>query len=174
MSQQLTINNSQLTNKGFTLIELIIYVGIVSIILVSITYLVLDILGSQSKSIAYLEAEQNLRFMKEIMTRDIKSAKDITSLTADTLVLKNAPSDDITYAFVSINNKISRQVGEYPSLDINSNEVEVSGSFSNLSYGARSRNVRVHLDINYYNPDNLADYRASLSSDFSVSLRGRR
>ncbi|MBU1164650.1 prepilin-type N-terminal cleavage/methylation domain-containing protein [Patescibacteria group bacterium] len=173
MRKQFTINNLQLTNKGFTLIELIIYIAIVSIILVSITYLILDVLGSQTKSYAHLEIEQNLRFIKQTMSADVKSAQDINTLTATSLILENGV-DDITYTFDTVENKITRQVGSLPAEDITTNEVVVIGNFSNLSYLSRSRNIRVHLDITYLNPSDLADYRANLIADLTLTLRGRR
>lgn len=158
-------------NKGFTLVELIIYIGIVSIILVSISYLVLDIISSQTKAYAHLEVQQNLRFVQKIMSNDIKAAQDFSIPSADTLVLDGGA---ITYNFDGSFNKITRQIGVESPVDLTTDEVVVTGNFSNLSYNDRTRNVRVYLDISYKNPENLSDYQASQAADFTVELRGRR
>jgi len=160
-------------NKGFTLIELIIYLAIVSIILISISYLILDILGGQTKNYAKQEVNHNLRFISDNLIKDIKKAQDIDSLASDTLVL-TMPGDDVTYNFDSINNKLTRQLGIAAPVDLNTNWVEISGSFSDLSYLARAKNVGINLEINYKNPGNLPDYNASTTIEFSVELRGRR
>ncbi len=167
------IANRKSQSSGFTLIELIIYLGIVSIILVSISYLILDILGGQTKNYANAEVNQNLRFITNMITKDIKAASAISSLTADTLVL-TLPGDDITYNFNSGTKTIDRQLGVNPAVSLNSSHVEIKGNFSDLSYLALAKNVGIHLEINYKNPGNLPDYNASTIVDFAVELRGRR
>jgi type II secretory pathway pseudopilin PulG len=159
--------------NGFTLVEAIIYLAIVSIILVSISYLILDIMGSQSKNYAFKEVDQNLRFISNNLTRDIKAASAITSLSSTTLVLALS-AGAITYNFDGANKKITRQVGSNPAADLNSGQVEVLGSFSDLSYVNRTENIGIHLGVNYKNPDNLPDFRGSAQIDFAVELRGRR
>src|SRR3989338_5981734 len=79
---------------GFTLIEMIIYLAIVSIVLVSMSYLILDLIGGQSKSFANQETNQNLRFIVNTISQDVVSAQDFSLVAADTLVLA-VPGDDI-------------------------------------------------------------------------------
>ena len=166
-------NSTLKKGAGFTLVELVIYLAIVSIILVSISYLILDILAGQTKSYAYQEVNQNLRFITNYLVKDIKSAQDIGSLTSSVLIL-TLPGDDITYHLDSGVKKITRQLGGAEAVDLNTNQVEVTGSFFDLSYPPRAKNIGVHLEINYKNSSNLTDYNASTTADFSVELRGRR
>ena len=158
---------------GFTLIELIIYLAIVSLILVSLSYLILDIMGGQTKSYANQEINQNLRFISNYLTKDIKATQDIGSLTSETLVLI-LPGDDITYHFDAINNTLTRQLGSTDPVNLNSDRVETTGSFTDLSYTYRNKNIGIFLVINYKNPSNLSDYNASTTANFSIELRGRR
>ncbi len=169
-SQKLKVKSQ---NYGFTLVELIIYLGIVSVILVSISYLMLDILGGQTQSNASQEINYNLRFITNSLIKDIKSAQDIGSLSPETLVLA-LPGADITYNFNSVDKKITRQLGAVDPLELNGNKVEVTGSFSDLSYLVRAKNIGIHLEINYKNPGNLPEYNASTTLDLAVELRGRR
>jgi len=167
------VSNLKSSRSGFTLIELMIYLAIVSIMLVSISYLILDIIGGQTKSYAKSEVNQNLRFIANHLNKDIRSAQAIGSLTADTLIL-TLPGEDITYNFDSGSKNITRQLGGGEAVNLNSNQIEVAGTFIDLSYNSRSKNIEIHLNVNYKNPDNLPDHKASTSADFSVELRGRR
>ena len=161
------------SGAGFTLIEMIIYLAIVSIILVTLSYLIIDILGGQTKNVAGQEVNQNLRFITNYLIKDVKSAQGIGSLTADTLVLTR-PADDITYNFDGVSQKITRQLGAAAPVDLNSRQLEVTGSFIDLSYLGRTKNVGINLIVSYKNPENLPDYNASTTVEFSVELRGRR
>ncbi|OGY45136.1 MAG: hypothetical protein A2729_00065 [Candidatus Buchananbacteria bacterium RIFCSPHIGHO2_01_FULL_39_14] len=167
------ISNLKSLNRGFTLVETIIYVAIVSIILVSISYLILDILGSQTKNTAQLEVSYNLKTIANFLRQDIKAAQNINSLSGQTFNLAMA-GDDITYNFDLGNRQITRQVGSLSPAVINTNQVMINGSFFDFSYLARSKNVGINLMIEYKNPDNLPDYNASTTIDFAVELRGRR
>lgn len=160
-------------NKGFTLIELIIYLAIVSIVLVSISFLIIDILSGQTKNNSNQEVNHNLRFMVNLLAKDIRSAQDISSLSSSQLVL-TMPGDDITYTFVALDSTLTRQLGINPAEVINTNLVEVIGNFTNLSYGSRSRNVGTSLTVTYKNPGNLPDYNVSVTSEFSTELRNRK
>ena len=153
--------------------ETIIYLAIVSIILVSISYLIIDILGSQAKSIAGNEVNHNVRFISNYLAKDIRAAQAIGSLASDTLVL-TMPGDDITYNFDAGDLKLTRQVGAAAVEDLNTTQVAVTGSFINRSFTTRSNNVGVTLIIEYKNPDNLSNYNSSTTAKFSVELRGRR
>ena len=152
---------------------MIIYLAIVSIILVTLSYLIIDILGGQTKNVAGQEVNQNLRFITNYLIKDVKSAQGIGSLTADTLVLTR-PADDITYNFDGVSQKITRQLGAAAPVDLNSRQLEVTGSFIDLSYLGRTKNVGINLIVSYKNPENLPDYNASTTVEFSVELRGRR
>jgi len=159
--------------SGFTLIETIIYLLISSAILVSISYLILDIIGGQTKSFAGGEVNHNIRFISDSLAKDIRSAQDINSLIPATLVL-TMPGDNITYNFDAGSLTLTRQVGSGSVENLNTDAVEATGSFADHSYNARSKNVGVTLTIEYKNPSNLSDYVASTTSIFSLELRGRR
>lgn len=159
--------------KGFTLIEMIIYLAIVSIVLVSITYLILDIMSGQTRTNAGEEVNYNSRFISQILTREIKVAQNIGSISSSSVTL-TMPGDDIVYTFVPGDLTLTRQVGLAAAQIVNTSQVEVTGSFINNSYLARNKNISVNLMIDYKNPANLPDYNASTVADFSIELRGRR
>lgn len=152
---------------------MIIYLAIVGMILVSLTFLIIDIIGGQTKSVAGQEVNQNMRFISNNLVQDIRSAQDFSIPSSDTLIL-TLPGDDITYVFDSGSIKLTRQLGAASPIDVNSTAVEVSGSFFDWSFQARTKNVGVSILVNYKNPGNRPDFNASTTSSFSLELRGRR
>ena len=167
------ISNLKSLNRGFTLVETIIYIAIVSIILVSITYLILDILGGQTKNTANLEVGYNLRMINNLLTQDIRKSSDFSRPDSQILNLV-FPGDDIIYFFDSNSRQLSRQVGNQSPIIINTAAVEVIGSFSDLSYLPRAKSVGVNIQVIYKNSDNLSEYNASSTASFATELRGRR
>ena len=169
-----TSDKKQVTSqKGFTLIELIIYLAIVGFILTGISYLILDILGGQVSSYTDQEINHHLRYITDIMTEDVKVAQDIGSLSSNNLVL-DMSGDDITYNFDAGSKILTRQVGSDPSFVIHDEQIEVTGSFTDLSRLNRTKNIGIYLEINYKNPDNLSDYNSSTTANLAVELRGRK
>ena len=73
--------------------------------------------------------------------RAIEDHIDIPS--SDRLIL-TMPGGDIIYNFDVVNKKITRLVGINPIADLNSNKVEATGNFSDLSYQGRAKNINIH------------------------------
>ncbi len=161
-------------SKGFTLIELIVYLSIVGIILTGISYLILDILKGQASSYSDQEVNYQLRYISGIMVEDIRTASDIASLSEENLILVLAESENIAYSFDENSKNLIRQIGSLEPAIINSENVEITGGFINYSKFNRTKNVGVYLEINYKNPGNIPDYDSSSRVEFTVELRGRR
>ena len=159
---------------GFTLFELIIYLAIVSVILVVISYLLIDILQGQTKSLAILEVQQNLRFALSKIEKDIRSAKNIISVSGNVLTLDDISGNQIVLTIDPITKKISRKFGGNSPVDLTTNQVEITGGFSDWSFGERSKNIGIYLNISYKNPDNLLQYQANQTIQEAIELRGRR
>jgi prepilin-type N-terminal cleavage/methylation domain-containing protein len=171
--KQTSYNMKHKAEEGFTLIEMIIYLSIVSVVLVSLSYLILDIIGGQTKSDAHQEVNYNIRFISDQLRRDITAAQGVAALTDTTLRLSMA-GDDITYAFNTASSTLEKKIGSSASSTYNTTAVNVTGIFTDNSFGSRSQNVGVYTEVSYKNPDNLPDFFASSSAQFSVELRGRR
>jgi len=62
--------------KGYTLIEVIIYIAIVSVFLVLSTGFAWDIIQGNFRVNCYREIQQNARFALEVVNRDLKSGKE--------------------------------------------------------------------------------------------------
>ncbi len=158
---------------GFTLIEMIMYLAIVSVLLVSISYLMIDIINGQTKSNAGEEVNYTIRTLSRRLTQDIKSAQSIFSLSTSNVVL-TTPGGTITYNFDVVNFRLTRQLGSAAVVKLNNDTVAVTGAFTDLSASSRSSNVGVRLTAEFKNLNNVQALVASSTVNFAVELRGRR
>lgn len=78
---------------GFTLIEIILYVGIIAIIFAAIVPFALTIINNGSKSAVQQEVTDNARFISEKINHEIRQATTITSVSANSLVLGSTTID---------------------------------------------------------------------------------
>ena len=97
-------------SKGFTLIELIIYLAIVSVILTVISYLMLDIVSGQSQTVSEQEVIYAVRSVSRIVTRDIQSAQAISSFSPSSIT-PASPQGPIIYTLDATAKKLLRQAG---------------------------------------------------------------
>ena len=164
----------EIRKNGFTLIELVIYLGITSIILVSITYLTLTLLLGQAKNFVGSELNYNLQYLSNYLTRDIKRANKIDSLSTTTLSLSQQ-SDTVVYRFDRDNLELWRQYNSNPPVKMNTDYIKINGTFFEKSFANKSKNVEVYLElIEFKNEGGLQEFTATTSSVFNVELRGKK
>jgi len=66
-------------NSGFTLIELIIYVAIISAVLFLMTGFLWDIVYGGARTMSYREVQQNTRFAMKRITKAIRAGQNPTT-----------------------------------------------------------------------------------------------
>jgi len=157
--------------KAFTLLGIILYVGMTAIILVAATYFFIDATKDQAKAYVVVEVNQNFRFAMDRMTRAIRQAKDITSLDSQTLVLDRTPDPDITLEFDPVDKKATYQVGTGPTQDLTTARVLATGSFSDRS-STNTKNIYINLDIEFNNQGTDINFSYSSAASTTVELRG--
>ncbi len=64
-------------NQGFTLLELIVAIGIFSIVVLAATSMMISVFRVQAKAIAVKDVLDNARFVLELMTRELRTATNI-------------------------------------------------------------------------------------------------
>ena len=67
-------------NKGFILLEKLLYITFVSIALIVLTMFLVDVVRNSTTAINAKEVQQNNRLILSRITQEIKTAKQITSL----------------------------------------------------------------------------------------------
>lgn len=135
--------------KGLTLIELIIYIGIIGIVLIAVIDLSTRLVYSQSKQASVSEVQQNMRYAVERMTSSIENAKQINgSYPSNTLDL-NVGASQIIYRLNGTVLEISEDGGSNY-LPLTSSKVTLSSGggsiFSKITNGASS-SVKISFDI---------------------------
>lgn len=162
--------------KGFTLIELIIYIGIVAGILLVASNFGLEIIYGNIKSQSIREVQQNSRFAMEKIVESILSAASINSPlggnSSNSLFLEMQDLNlNPTIFEVSEGRLIITQRGNGP-YGLTNDRVRVSSlQFTNLSYENTPGTIKVQMTIEHLNPHNLNQYEASLSTENTISLR---
>jgi len=130
--------------KGFTLIELIVYIAIVSIVLTLVTSFGLDVVYGNIKAQTVRETQQNARFAMEKITRSIRSG-------SDPAVVFNV-LDGVLY-----------QGG----VALTTNQVRVT----NLNFTSDNNSYKINLSLEFYNPNNRPEYSASVDLESTALAR---
>jgi len=163
-------------NRGFTLIEFILYIGLVGIILTVTGAIGLNVLSGKAKLGTIEEVSQNARFTMERMSEIIRNAETInspaTSTSASTLSLKMAsPALDPTVFDLS-SGALRIKEGSGSATSITSSEVNVSNlNFSNISYSDTPGTVRIEMTINLVNPDDMPEYNFEQTFYTTANIR---
>lgn len=128
---------------GFTLIELIIYIAIVTMVLILASDFAWNIIQGDTKAMVYREVQQNAQFAMEKITRALRfgQAPGIFNI-----------SDDILYQ---------------DSIAITSDLVRVT----NLQFVPIANTYQINLTIEYNNPSGRQEYQALIDLKSTVSAR---
>lgn len=163
--------------KAFTLIELLIYLGIVSGLLVVAGAFTWSIIKGSVKSASLREVQQNGRLAMEIVTREIKSASGINNPlageSADTLSLIMSDNSLNPTIFELLNNQILLSQGVDGPYLLTTDQILVSNlNFTNLSYADTPGTIRIEMTLDYNNLGAQPEYNASIDLITTVSLTG--
>ena len=146
-------------NRGFTLTEMIVYVGLFSVILVITVSFILDVLGVygkvQTKKAVVNEGESALNAMlKEIETsQSVYTPTSVFGSASGALALKtahNIPSDE-TYGFTDIyldNGKVWLKREGQSSLSLTSDRLLATAlTFAHLDAGTNYESVKITINL---------------------------
>lgn len=145
-------NNQPLTKKGggFTLLEALIYISLVSAITIVFTSFTADVISSSVRSLAAKEVNQSARLVMSRISQEIKSAREITSVTANEIILTNYANETVIFNYDSVN--------ELVNINLGSGNVQISNSsvrVTELSFEEVADNtikLRIAVDQKKINP----------------------
>ncbi len=153
--------------SGFSLIELIIYVALVSIIVTGFVSFAIDLAASSQKAKVQLQVQQNARFAMETILREIRQAQGLDELNSTfgahpgAITLEQAdPLNDPTV--IDVENGILRIMrGAQGTEEITDESLEITDLvFENLSTPGRVQVLRVALTLRHANPDQSEIFEA--------------
>lgn len=160
---------------AFTLVELILYVGIVSVMLFTITLSLDAIVKSKEKSRSVSEVEQQGLLVMDTLLRSVRNSNDVTTpsvgIVSTTLSLSvDAPYNPTIFRVSNGTLEIKEGVGDYTALT--NNRVEVTGfEVRNISYPNTPDTVRISFSLSTIDPDNRGEYSYTKTFVSSATIR---
>lgn len=162
--------------SGFTLMELLIYIAILSIMTVIVADTFIMLTKGQGNIQAKSELNSNLSFSLEKIKRDVASADDLTvPFTAGSSAAElNLVIDGNTVNYSVIGGRLVRRVGVAASEYITSDRVNISQiSFSrreNSNSSLTKKTVVVEISISAAYNSTSPDWQYSQSVETSVNI----
>ena len=167
MKQFNNLNN----NRGFTFIELILYVSIVTIMLTAIIPFAWNIIGSGAKSGTQQEVFSQARFVSERLKQEIRSANGINSVSATSISL-NTPTDPTTVIDL-LAGKVRIKYGAASVINLNSDGTNVTSLvFTNYtSADNKTKHIGFTLTITSNYSGSRQEYKETVTLRGSAEVR---
>lgn len=170
---------SKLKTKGFTLIEVIVYIAVLSIVITTVISFLLWTMQANNKSGAIREVLNNEQRILAVITEEVRSAQSIytpttTSTQLSLETMNNIPDgEDMTYEdFYLASSTLFLKREEQDPIQLNSDDVLIKNlNFTIVSNTSTYPSVLISFEVDYKNPSNSPQYSASVSVTSSVSMR---
>ena len=169
--------------KGFTLMEALIYIVVLAIVVSAVSSFFLWITRSNTKTRAMRETLDNSRRAMEIMSHEIKEAKDIYTPTSifststgqisleTTKYLPEGENRTYIDFFLCEKHLCLKKEGQDP-IALTSDNVEVKSlEFNQVATTSTIPSIQIVLRVDYKAPAERAEYQASVKLISTVSLR---
>lgn len=175
------MNNEQPTIKkrGFTLMEMLVYVGVLAIIVTTVSVFFLWAIRSNSKTRVMRETLNNASRAMEIITYEIREARSIytptttsTQLSLETTHYMPAGEKTTYTDFYLCENQLCFKKESQDPIALTSDRVEVKNLlFTQITTTSTYSSIQINLVVEYKNPAVLPQYQASVDLTSTVSLR---
>jgi len=167
------IENKQ---PGFTLIEMLLYIALSSIMLLALTQFFGLALSIRVKAQSVAEIEQQGAVVMKLMTQIIRNASAITAPTAgaaSSSLTVTVPATAKSPTIFDLSNGILRvKEGASSTINLTDNRVAVSNlTFSNLSGTAERGTVRIRFTLSRINASSTNEYDYTQDFIGSATLR---
>ncbi len=154
---------SEKSEKGFTFIELILYMAIVTIVISSLVPFAIGIIQLGAKSSFQQEVTGSARFVSEKIKSEIRNSTGINSVSATSISLTNSNAAQNPTVIDLSAGKIRIKKGALTEINLNSNDTNVS-SLSFTNYTSLDNKTK-HIGFTFTITDNLS----STSQAYQVS-----
>lgn len=162
-----------MNKRGFTLIETLIYIAIISMVLISVVVFISAIADSRNKAYAAAETQSNGRTAINTIASKIMSATSVVApgsgATSSVLILAMPSGGNITFAVVGGVLQMG-QVGSATTTITGSRVTIGNLQFTNVSASGKRSNILVDLAISYNGAvnDKIFSYSQTLSTAVSI------
>ena len=163
-------------NKGFTLVEILLYLGLMTIVISAASVVLTILIQGRLRSQSITEVEQQGTIIIQIITQSIRNADAVNSPTigmnaaSTSLDVYDAGNDPTVFDLASGIIQITEGTGS--AVPLNAPNVVVSNlSFENVSRAGTPGTIRIQFDMNYNNTSGISLYDYSKTFSGSASLR---
>lgn len=155
--------------QGFTLVELILYIALVSLFLGAAVLFSWDVIYGREKSFRQQVVQQSARIAMSKIGYEIKRAVDVNSVSANQIVLNNGATTTTINLSAGRVRITSGGVGPY---NITSNQVVVTNlTFTNLiATNENTKNIKVSMILTQANAPSKGELVATTQIDDSFEL----
>jgi len=164
--------------KGFTLVEILIYLGIFFLVITIIISFVFWLVRSNTKLKVMRETLDNANRVMEIIIYETKRAKSIytptTGLNQLSLETINylPEGEETTYIdFYLCDSALCLKKESQDPVVLTSDSVEITNLVFTRIVSGQADCIQIDLSISYKNPADRPEYRASIDLTSTVSLR---
>ncbi|MFH0818795.1 MAG: prepilin-type N-terminal cleavage/methylation domain-containing protein [Patescibacteria group bacterium] len=166
--------------SGFTLIETIVYIAIVSVFLVAIMSFSQRVISAQTKADTMAEVQQNARFALEKMSQKIRSARNINAESAlDTNLVsggllhldKNDSADDVYWQV--IDGQLTERIGATGTEQTLTNDlITVQNlTFFEIQNSTNQSGLKIEFQVSFNNPNNWQEFDWDITLNDTVMFR---
>jgi len=157
--------------KGFSLLEVLLYISATVIVISGFFSLYLSILSAQAKSKAIAEVEMQSYYLMETITREIKNAQQILSPTDANNVSRLEyinQANQLTAIYLE-NDYIIQSIDNQNVL-LNTDKIKINNlTFANNSYADTASIIKINLTAAYQTNTLRPEY--NYTQTFTVSAR---
>ena len=150
-------------NKGFSLIELLLYIALASVILIAVSYFIIMVLQARVKNQTINEVTSQGISAMQMIRQTIKNAESInnpakgssaSSASIDVYTQANDPT-----VFDVSNGALRIKEGSADAINLTNARVTVSDlSFTNVSKTERLKSIKIQFTVTHINPANKNEY----------------
>ena len=167
--------SAKCSSGGFTLIEMLLYIGVSSVVLAGVSFFIVHMVTVREKQKTIAEVEEQGSAAMTLITQAIRSSQAVTSPppagSSSMLNLTVTPPDNPTVFSLS-GGVLEITKGAASPVDLTSPVVAVSGlTFENLTRSGTPGSVRVAFTVSRVNPSGRNEFSYTKTFRESASLR---
>jgi type II secretory pathway component PulJ len=161
---------------GFTLLELLLYISLLSIVIFSISSFFNIVIQSRIKNKTILEVEYQGSRVIQIISQTIKNAQGINyplpNNSGNSLSINTGEENNNQIIFTQSNRSIIIKQGENPEINLTSPLISVNNlNFRNLSRTGTYGNIYIEFTLEHKNNQKRKEYDYSKTFQTAISLR---
>lgn len=163
--------------KSFTLVEILLYIALASVVIFTISTLLSSILQAKEKTKAIYEVEFQGENLVSQISQALRNARDVNTpiigTSAETLSLAADSPADNPIIFSLNNQSILIKEGAGNEIPLTSSQVAITSlSFQNISQGATyPDDIKIQFTLKFNSQDNRYEHNYEKTFTSSINLR---